>query len=217
MTTIRQLTGAEYLEISAPAAKHFFDGLQRHVDLLAKVDWHDLGFRSSRDKTASEAAADIRRADSYRFAAGVISVSILQLADTGLSTCSQNVTVPSSCAHFVRSSKMARYCVGREIHGLPLGAIIHAARNQGIHWPDERVYDGTKDSPAGFNTFTQGVFEHLAAAHHHDMFMDLIYELGNPFYHGAPIRADAVLLTSLGWFDYSAYEKDMLEMLAPTY
>jgi hypothetical protein len=103
--------------------------------------------------------------------------------------------------------------VGREIHGLPLGAIVHAGRNQDQHWNTEDVdlVDG------GFHPFTAGVFRRLVQAYYSEPLMDLVFVLGNRGFSGPPkSRADSIVLSVLRWTNYPVYIRDMKEILGVT-
>jgi hypothetical protein len=73
---------------------------------------------------------------------------------------------------------------------------------------------GTKAADTGFNEFVKGVFNHLAGVFHDDVLNDLIYELGNDFYGGTPIRASTLVLNEIRWTTYDRYIVDMRDMLS---
>jgi hypothetical protein len=144
------------------------------------------------------------------FSLAVLCGAVLQIADKGIEVCSANKTIPKSCATFVRSQNLARYCIGRQIRGLPMGAIVHGGRNQDQHWNEE----DTHAVGGGFHPFTAGVFHALALAYSDEMLMDLVYVLGGHGLSGPPrSRADSIVLTTLKWTNYDSYIRDMRLML----
>lgn len=206
-------TGTEYLDTHEPAARFLFEGVRRFIELSQAIDMRDVGRRSVSPDTQDGAAADYRRFQTYQTALAVLCGSILQLADIGLYLCSKNRRIPDSCREFA-TDDTAKYCVGRDIHGLPLGVYVHAGRNQFAHWGDERTLDGAQSWPAGFNTFTQAVFDRLLKVHYGHFFLDLVYNLGNDWYGGTPNRAADIVFPILHWYDYATYDADMRSMIA---
>ena len=210
---LHAMSGESYLKLTESASRHLFDGLAYYVNTLKQVDWRDLGFRSASPETQVEASREHERWVGYEFASGVLCGGILQLADTGLQVGSQNTAVPTSCSD-LDPTKMAKYFVGREVCGLPLGVIVHAGRNQFAHWNDEHEYEESNErEPVGFRQFTTTVFTRLLEEHCSHSFMDLVYDLGNPFYGGTPIRAADLVVSTIRWHDYAQYEKDMVDMI----
>ena len=131
-------------------------------------------------------------------------------------------TFPNSCRKVLaddngNSLVHVKYYVGREVHESPLGVYIHAGRNQFAHWGDEQERgDSLKKKSAGFNEFTQRVFDHLVQAHYDDVLDDLVFDIGNPYYLGGPpTRSADIMLKVLGWRDYQEYEIDMKTMIGP--
>ena len=114
---------------------------------------------------------------------------------------SQNRSIPASCAQLVRSSHKSAipFCIGSERHGIPIGLIIYAARNQYNHWDDEEPHEVTKS-----------VFHSLSAALCHNMLADLAFDLSNPTIN---VYANEVLLIALGWRSYDAYLSEMRALL----
>jgi hypothetical protein len=144
MTKLHSPSGDRYIELNEPAARHHFEGLTHHIDLINAFDHYDIGARWANPETQAGAIADSASIEAYQFAVASLAGAILQLADIGLFMCSPNAVLPGSCVGISTDSKgkvnvkLAKYCVGREVHGLPLGAYIHAGRNQFAHWGDER-------------------------------------------------------------------------------
>jgi hypothetical protein len=159
------------------------------------------------------AAKDFRRIYEHYISLSVLCGSILQLADIGLYLCSPGGDLPEHFSQRGISTSFAKYSVGREVHGLPIGFYIHAGRNQFAHWGDEEELDPDRRWPAGFHPFVQTVFDHLLEVHYGHPFADLVYNLGNDSYGGAPVRATNIVREVLGWDNYVAYAADMASMI----
>jgi hypothetical protein len=152
--------------------------------------------------SALEDVADWRVAESS-FA--VLCAAALQLADIGLDRCSTNESIPVTCTGFAKSG-LARYCVGREVHGLPLGAIVHFGRI--------RMAGGAKERTRADGTFMRGVFDHLLRIYYTDSAIDGVRG-DDSAYRGQPIRIDTLVVSTIGWTSYETYLADMHQMLPP--
>ena len=107
-------------------------------------------------------------------------------------------------AHSVTSDKLgvaldtekSKFHVGREIHGIPMGLLIFAAREQYSNWED-----GTPSDP-----LAKGIFEHLRAVRKRDIWQDLLYELDWPVKRPAP---HYIIQKELKWLTYDDFLADM--------
>jgi hypothetical protein len=208
MVKIRTLSGSDYLRMNEPAARHLFDGLRQFINLAQAIDMREAGRRSAKPETRSSGDATVDAFERCWFTVAVFSGTILQLADIGVHMCSTNSAMPDSCRALEITDNMAKHCVGREVHGIPIGTIIHAARNQFAHWSDE-----DESELAGFRRFTKTIFDRLFEAHEADPLMDMTYELGNRWYGGTPIRSSDIVLNVLGWRTYESYAADMMQLI----
>lgn len=137
-----------------------------------------------------------------KFSEAMFAGAILQIAYMAIRLYSQNRSIPANCAQLVPSSYKPAipFCIGADRHGIPIGLIIYAARNQYNHWDDEEPREVTKH-----------VFHALSAAFNHNMLADLAFELSNPTIN---VYANEVLLTALGWRSYDTYRTEMRALLA---
>jgi hypothetical protein len=140
---------------------------------------------------------------SLKFSEAMFAGAILQVAYMAIRLFSRNDLIPSSCQGVVRSSNKSAipFCIGRERHGIPVGLIVYAARNQYSHWDEEEPHDITKK-----------VFEALSAAFYPQMLSDLAFELSNPT---ITVYANEVLLVALGWNTYDKYLAEMESLICP--
>ncbi len=139
-----------------------------------------------------------------KFSEAMFGGAILQVAYMAIRLYSQNRSIPASCAQLVRSSHKSAipFCIGRECHGIPIGLIIYAGRNQYNHWDDEEPHEVTKN-----------VFHSLSTAFYRNMLADLAFDLSNPTIN---VYSNEVLLTALGWRSYDAYVSEMRAALGST-
>jgi hypothetical protein len=203
----RRITRDEYLAQVEPAVRYLFDGIGSYIDRFKRLRW------PSQARTKDELAESMKELESWmagEFSLAVLCGSVLQLAAQGLKLCSHNAVIPPSCSAFA-SAEHAPFCVGRELYGLPLGVFVCAGRHQFAHWEDERRID--EAGRVGFSPFVEAVFNTLLYAHRHDPLKDMVYDLGNDFYGGTPIRSDSLMLEDMGWTTYELYLADMREML----
>ncbi|GAH30263.1 unnamed protein product [marine sediment metagenome] len=139
---------------------------------------------------------------SLDFAKATLSGAILQVAYAGINQHSTNATLPGSCQDSAISptSPKVKFCVGRQVHAIPIGLIVYAGRVQYNHWEE-----GTPSNPTA-----RAVFHHLLSARLNDMWHDMIYELDWPCTR--PVAHHVVLL-ELTWNVYQDYASDMTEMM----
>jgi hypothetical protein len=128
--------------------------------------------------------------------------ALLQIAAVGIRVFSGNNAIPPSCRHLVKPSdkSVIPFCIGQQRHGLPIGLIIYAGRNQYNHWEEQP------------QSITRQVFAALTAAHVTSPLADLAFDLGNPT---IIVYANEILLGALAWTTYHAYEAGVRELLEP--
>jgi hypothetical protein len=137
-----------------------------------------------------------------KFSKATFAGAIFQVAYTGIRLFSLQNSVPSSYKNLVESDKKKSavpFCIGPERHGVPVGLIVYAARNQYNHWDEEKPHD-----------VTQNVFRALSKAFSKNVWSDLAFELSNPT---ITVYADEVLLIALGWTTYDKYFAEMKALL----
>jgi hypothetical protein len=206
----QKMTAEQYLAQVEPAMRHLFDGIESYLERYRRIHW------PTQARNSEELALGMRELEEWfagQFSLSVLCGAVLLIADQVIDACSRNTTIPPACASFA-AAESARFCVGRDVHGLPLGTIIRAGRHQFAHWQEEHEWDSDDKRPAGFNPFVQGVFDQLRRVHESNSLSDLVYDLGNDFYRSpSAIRADSLLLTEMGWTTYDGYVADMRNML----
>lgn len=105
-------------------------------------------------------------------------------------------SVPQELRHLGDWSqrRLAKFAIGREVAGLPLGLIIYAARNQYNHF-EERLEELNEDNRA--------VIELLAQR-------DIL--IGHLLTIDPPKPLSYRIVEMLGWKHYTLYEQDMRDL-----
>jgi hypothetical protein len=115
---------------------------------------------------------------------------------------SENEAIPEGWRKFIRpNNKAARFCIGREIRGVPLGLVIYAARNQHTHFEDSELREPSCE-----------VFRRLAENHglkSEEPFVDPAFDLDNKGLVSYASNCTALM----EWRNYSSYEADMRALL----
>ena len=199
----------EYLSETEHAVRHFYAGLAScwsyYQQALQYWDISKVG-----QPLTDELRADLNRhlelAGKYfdlKFSEAVFAGAILQVAAVGIRYFSRNELIPSSCVAIVpaKAKGAIPFCIGREMHGLPLGLIIYAARNQYNHWEVDP------------HPVTHNVFAALSKAFRHNMMYDLAFDISNPT---ITVYANEVLLGALRWQTYDQYQGEMRQFLQQT-
>ena len=197
----------EYFRQTEHAVMHAYAGLEScwtyYQQALQHWDTSQIGQPMTPDRKAG-LDRYLELAGKYfdlRFSEAMFAGAILQVAYMVIRLYSRNASIPASCSTLVQpSQKFAiAFCIGRELHGIPAGLIVYAARNQYAHWDDEQPHEITKN-----------IFAALSAAVSRDMLSDLAFELSNPTIN---VYASEVLLVALGWKSYEMYFAEMTSLL----
>jgi hypothetical protein len=188
----------KYLKDTEHATRHLFAGVNQCESLLRGLT------PPSEARTMDEVRRYMEAAEAYfgrSFSEATLCGSILQVAFVGVFLFSRNTAIPDDCATLVKATnqKAVRFCMGRRVHGVPVGLLIYAGRNQFNHWDDEAF-----DSP------TTAVFGALMAAHYDNPLFDLAYEMNYP---ARTLKANHIVLNELRWRVYDEYEADMRSLL----
>lgn len=110
--------------------RHLFDGINSYLEQYRRIHW------PSEARTREELQQGMQELEEWfagQFSLAVLCGSVLHIAAQALTACSSNSTIPSTCSPFA-STEMARYCVAREVRGLPIGTLVCAGRHQFTHW-----------------------------------------------------------------------------------
>lgn len=129
------------------------------------------------------------------FALDTLAGAVLQIAEKAFELYGPGTAVPPALSAAVRP-ELARYFVGKDVRGVPMGAAIYAGRNQHAHY-EEAPHKAT------------AAILNVMATHGHPGVVDPALDPQN---HGLFSMARN-LVYLLGWEDYAAYERDMRQAL----
>jgi hypothetical protein len=198
------MTFKEYMNQTEFAAKQLFNSLDYYHKLLSDARppvFSTVGctkekFMQELDewgkvtkKEHDHFSATVEQYMGLKYSHATISGSILQLAHMAISKFSD---YEGDCKCLTKKYK--KFCIGRKIRSVPLGAIIYAARNQYNHWDDEIFSDATKC-----------IFNMIATC---EEATDLSFDLDR---RHLDIYSDKAL-GLLGWKTYTNYRNDMYRM-----
>lgn|SRR5574341_18519 len=195
----------DYLNDTRPAVIHLFRGLDSYAHkaqpLLGEVNING-SLRAAAMGLASY-DKETERLFNLEFVLATLAGSILQTAYMGLNLYSTNKLAPESCRSLGISEgdKLAKFCVGREVHGVPIGLLIYVGRVQYNHWDDE----------GGLKPIPEQVLTLISSAHANDSIYDLAYT--RTFPERRPI-SHYILRNDIGWQTYKDYVRDMKNLLA---
>lgn len=210
MQRARHTSAAEYLDRTASAVQHQFEGMKRYLGVLHQVripvyvDGEGYGEELDRafaiwqreNAPAIEAASQATRefmAES--FALDTLAGAVLQVADKAFELYGQGTSVPAQLQSEVPGG-VAKYFVGRQVRGVPLGAAVYAGRNQHAHF---------EEAP---RKATAAILR-VMATHAHPGIVDPALDPVNP---GLLSMAHNFVYL-LGWEGYEQYERDMRQAL----
>jgi hypothetical protein len=197
----------EYLDKTAAAVKHLYAGMDacwsyyrealEHWD-VSRINQPMTPKRTESLKTYLELAG---KHFDLKFSEAMFAGAVIQIAYMGVRLYSRNVSIPKSCEGLLTPAHKPaiRFCIGEERHGIPVGLIIYAARNQFNHWDDDEPREVTKN-----------VFDALSLAFRDNVWHDLAFDLHNLTIN---VYANEVLLMALGWRTYDRYVAEMKSML----
>lgn len=200
-------TADEYFKITEHAVQHLYAGLDscwayykkalEHWD-ISKVDQP----LTEENKNAIEKYLVLsRKYFDLKFSEAMFAGGICQIAFMAIKLYSSNKSIPSNCVTLVQSKHKAAipFCIGREHHGIPIGLIVYAGRNQYCHWDDEESHE-----------VTSNVFGALSEAFFNNAWSDLAFDLSNPTIN---VYANEILLTAMKWNSYDIYLRELKLML----
>ncbi|HSC80068.1 MAG TPA: hypothetical protein VLC08_06930 [Chitinolyticbacter sp.] len=205
----------EYLQQTESATRALFTGIATYTALLkagigpmfmpAEQDHEksEEAYRRWQHENQAQLLHAARQAVVFlheRFALSTLCGAVLQIAEKGLEMYSPNDKLPSNAPSLKLKPPQAKFCVGREIRGIPLGLVIYAARNQHTHFNDSTLREPSRT-----------IFQILA---HVDGFTvpDPCFDLSNKSIHSFADNITALI----DWRSYETYEQDMRAMLAST-
>ncbi|MCX4187118.1 hypothetical protein [Methylophaga sp. OBS4] len=130
------VSAESYIKSTEPAVQLIFMGLQLYRYLtprpaLEQYREEDGGIKMTHGQ-AQGFLKDEVDAMSLDTAKATLSGAIIQVACSGLNQHSTEIKIPKELNITMDQTK-AKFCVGRTVHGLPLGLVVYAARIQYNH------------------------------------------------------------------------------------
>jgi hypothetical protein len=196
------MNALDYLQDSEVAVRHMFDEINSYdsFKLPSIMKYIDKTGIVTMTKEENDAFLDsYKKYFDLDFSRATMAGSLLQVAYNCLNQFSPGPDDHAICEKFNinKGSIAERLCIGRKVHGIPIGLLIYAGRVQYNHWEDGK-----------FNGITQDIFRELVIAHMDDI--DMVYELNYP----APRPVSHYIIrVDLKWQTYDDYFKDIYSSL----
>lgn len=195
-----------YFAQTEPAVRHMFAALSEYDSqailppLAAYTDQSGV-VRMNRAE-AEQYARLADRSLGLEFARATLCGSVTQVAYMAINQYSRNADIDDDCEALSvkQGSKATRFCIGRPVHGIPLGLLLYAARVQYNHWDE-----GKPTNPVALAVFS-ALYQHYA----NDLSFDLAYVLEWPA--PRPV-AHYIIRHELRWMSYADYITDMRQAL----
>jgi hypothetical protein len=203
-----------YLEKTKSAMTHLFNGINKYNFLLKKAispvflsgksDANDLQKDylnwQEQNKIQIQKALSMKRAYlAEYFSLSTIAGAIIQIADKAIDLYSKENTSTAEWDH-KEIKNYKKYIIGRKIRDIPIGLIIHASRNQHMHFNDKETRE-----------FTSVIFEKLTVIEKPiwgEPYRDIQFDLKK---NNTSLAGNIIYL--LNWNEYEDYLKDIQEML----
>jgi hypothetical protein len=207
-------TPATYIARTETAVRKLFEGIESYVQLLQPIYGtafvsgeldpvkrqaeREAWFKKDAAKLAAAAAAE-REFSQQKFAMSTLCGAVLQVAAKAIECYSKNHSVPPGLQSIVGKSEAAiRFCIGREVRGVPIGLIIYAGRNQHTHY-----------NVPSLNAVNEAVFERIAIVPGRSDLKDPALDLANPLLDSYASNVTCIL----SWRSYDTYCSDLRALL----
>jgi hypothetical protein len=199
------MTAETYINATEVAVRDLFSILDKYdstyLPSLSKYTNENGEIHMSKSENEAFLQAHVDYMD-LDFARATLAGSILQVAFIALKQYSPGLVDPALCQKFgIKNGNLAeKFCIGRQIHEIPLGLLIYAGRVQYNHWEE-----GLPNNPV-----VQGIFQKLVWAYYDNMLMDLVYDLGGVRTYPVP---HYIVRVELKWRNYEDYLNDLKLLL----
>ena len=195
----------DYLQQTEPAVQYLFDGLEAYDSMRPPSIADFLDENGVVRMTKAENEAFLRAHEGFfalEFARASLAGSILQIAYMGLKKHSQVRGVSAQCSSLgvTKGAPAKKFCLGRDVKGIPIGLMIYAGRVQYNHW----------EAGEPRNKVAQRVFRELVMAYYDNQHFDMAYVLD---FAGPRPVSHYIIRLELGWHTYDNYLIDMSAML----
>ncbi len=194
-----------HLKAIGPAVTHFFSALDEYYETPLPNIYDYVGedgvVRMTKEENEIFLQQTIEYMDLDR-ARAIAAGAILQTAFKTIKLHSEHTVEPEPSLDLDIPKKhlAERFCIGRKVHGIPIGLIIYAGRIQYNHWEEGEPW----------NKIARSVLRKLYIVHLENPLFDLAYDLEFPA--PKPLSHYVVRL-ELKWRSCNDFEKDMTNML----
>lgn len=194
-----------YLDQSEKAMQHLFEGLNEYdsIRLPSIINYVDETGLVKMTKEENEAFLQVYEEHfDLEFARASLAGSMLQVAYIGIKRHSPATSISQVCSNLnvKPGTTAAKFCLGKEIKGIPAGLLIYAGRIQYNHWEE-----GEPSNPV-----VRDVFRELVHAYSANQHFDMAYVLDYP---GPRPVSHYIVRLELGWMTYDDYLANMKELL----
>lgn len=207
----------EFLEQTKSAVQTLFEGVNNYLKILYEVeaisfscDCGDVEeykekYKIWAEKNKEKIQNKINIQDRYIneiFAQSILCGSIIQIASMAIKKYSRNKLVPEILQELPKINSAKKYCIGREVRGIPIGLLIYTARNQYNHLDENYLREPSKSilkKAATLKPLKGGT----------DIYIDPAFDINNPNL----INYASNITALIGWRSYQQYTIDMREML----
>lgn len=133
------------------------------------------------------------------FSQATLCGSMLQIASKAIEQYSKNDSISPEIEAILGSHDRTKlFCIGRRVHGLPIGLIIYAGRNQHMHFEGD------------LHRVPQKILQHLATAWDPEgKVKDPAFDPANPKLYSLAHN----IVGLLGWKTYEDFARDLTGML----
>jgi len=196
------------------AVRHLFSGIDEYMRILraapppvlAASYSSEADHKAALDDWFARKGPDIAKSIeaerafiAQKYALATLCGSVLQIAFMAIRLYSQNTQLPPNLTWLSGiTGSVLPFCIGRLIHGVPLGLIVYAGRNQYNH------ADADQLSP--LNT---SIFDRLCSDDAHPGQKDPAFDLGAKLTWNYPSNITKLV----GWRSYDSYATDMEDLL----
>lgn len=207
-------TAAEYLDKTESAVRILFDGIDAYFVVLRNepsgVRSHSHGEDPSHEyvQWAAENPEKLqaafeaqRRFVAESFALATLCGGVLQIAAKAIECYSKVDDVPENCQYFFSQPATRPFCIGRRVHGVPIGLVIYAGRNQATHFNEKKLSE-----------LNELIFRRLSDGNPSILdkgLRDSSFDLLNPNLTNFASN----ITTLLGWQSFHEYDEDMRALL----
>lgn len=194
----------QYLSDSEFAVRHLYNGLDSIINISkdAENTYSPIKNIEINKEKLNRYLSKMNEYIDLIISKQILCGAILHVANQAIEIFSRNKVVPIEIDELIsdaNKNKIAKYCIGPELYGIPTGLIIMAGRDQSTHW-----YKTLRD-------VIENVFSKISTAFYNDVFNDLEFELDCPCKAN---YSDRILLIALKWNNFELFKKGIKSLFS---